>query len=97
MRSCEQAHKEYNKQANKEIQIGSLPSWMHVNGRVAWHVFQGPYSELPKGWNEFMKKARKMSSAKLSGPPGDVYLCDPTEHSGDEKNMLTILWAPLKA
>jgi hypothetical protein len=96
MRSCEEAHREYERHACGKVQIGSLPTWMHVNDQVAWYVFKGPYSSLPEAWNEFMKKARSLSTAKLSGPPGDVYLCDPIEHKGDEKSMITILWAPVK-
>jgi hypothetical protein len=97
MPPCEDAHREYDKHANGHIQIGQLPNWMNVNGKVAWFVFKGPYNELPEGWSEFMKKAHSLSNAKIAGPPGDVYLCDPTDHKGDENNMLTILWAPLKA
>ena len=94
MRSCEEVHKEYDKHANNKVQTGSLPTWMHVNGKVAWSVFRGPYDTLPRGWNEFMERVRSMPT---KGPPGDVYICDPTEHSGDENSMLTILWVPLKS
>jgi hypothetical protein len=69
---------------------------MHVNGRVAWYVFKGPYTMLPEAWSEFMKKASSLSTSKFAGPPGDVYICNPTEHKGDENNILTILWTPLK-
>jgi len=32
-----------------------LPNWMHVSGKVAWYVFQGPYSELgSKGFSARM-------------------------------------------
>jgi hypothetical protein len=96
MRSCERVHVEYEGLANGKIQIGPLPGWMHVNGRVAWYVFQGPYSALPEAWTDFMKKTNSMGPTKLSGPPGDVYVCSPMEHKGDEEKMITILWTPLK-
>jgi len=35
-----------DKFANGKVQAGELPNWMHVSGKVAWYVFQGPYSEL---------------------------------------------------
>jgi hypothetical protein len=93
MRSCEKLHREYDQHANGKVQTGSLPDWMHVSGDVAWSVFKGPYSELPKGWSEFMKKVRSMPT---SGPPGDVYMCDPMEHDADQSSLLTILWVPVR-
>ena len=96
MRSCQAVHDEYDKHANGKVQIGSLPSWMHVNGQVAWYAFRGPYSSLPHAWSEFMQKIRSSSNVKPSGPPGDVYACDPVEHKGDENSMITILWTPVK-
>lgn len=97
MRSCEGAHKNYDKHANGKTQVGSLPSWMHVEGRVAWYVFRDSYQMLPDGWTKFMEKVRSLSNIKLAGPPGDVYVCNPMEHKGDEKSMITILWIPVKA
>ncbi len=61
---------------------------MRVNGKVAWYVFQGPYRELPDAW--------AIGSGKVSGPPGDVYVCDPVDHKGTEEKLITILWAPVK-
>jgi hypothetical protein len=49
----ERVHGEYEGFANGKVQIGSLPGWMHVNGRVARYVFQGPYSQLPQAWMDF--------------------------------------------
>ncbi len=93
MRSCYEAHKEYDKQADGKVQTGTLPAWMHVNGKVAWAVFKGSYRRLPEGWSDFMMKTRSLPTA---GPPGDVYVCEPSNHKTDEDTMLTILWVPLK-
>jgi len=96
MRSCEQVHKEYEKKSNGNVEVGILPAWMRVNGRVAWYVFKGPYSKLPDGWSEYWKKFGQNPSLKVGGPPGDVYVCMPQEHKGDEDSMITIFWTPLK-
>ena len=96
MRSCEHVHQEYDTKSNGKVEVGILPPWMRVNGRVAWYVFQGPYKRLPDGWNEFWKKFGQNSTLKVGGPPGDVYVCMPREHEGNEDSMITIFWAPLK-
>ena len=96
MKRCTDLHKEYDKLANGEVHTGELPAWMHVNGKVVWYVFQGPYSELSKGWSRFMKKALAKKGSKVTGPPGDVYICSPEEHIGEEETITTILYAPLK-
>lgn len=96
MRSCENAHKEFDRQANGKIEIGSLPRWTNVDGRVVWYVFQGPYKSLPEAWSGFMGKARALSKVKFSGPPGDVYVCNPEEHKGEENSMITFLWVPIE-
>jgi len=46
MTCCTDLHKQYEKFVNGAIQVGELPDWMHVEGKVAWYVYQGPYSEL---------------------------------------------------
>jgi hypothetical protein len=69
---------------------------MHVSGKVAWYVFQGPYSNLPAGWADFMNKFDNSNVGEPAGPPGDVYVCNPDEHKGHEQRSLTILWTPLK-
>jgi len=51
---------------------------------------------MPEGWGEFMKKAQASNAGEFAGPPGDVYVCDPQDHKGNEQTMITILWAPLK-
>jgi len=83
MRSFEQVHKEYDMKSNGKVEVGVLPSWMRVNGRVAWYVFQGPYTKLPDGWSEFWKKFGDTS--KVAGPPGMCMSAPPQEHKGDEK------------
>jgi hypothetical protein len=93
---CDKIHEEYDRYANAHVQVGQLPAWMHVDGKVAWYVFQGPYRKLPEGWGEFMKKAQASNPGGFAGPPGDVYACDPQDHKGNEQRLITILWAPLK-
>ncbi len=96
LRSCDRFHSEFDRLANGEVQIGQLPAWMHVNGRVAWYVFQGPYSGISKGWSEFWAKFRK-AGLSIEGAPGDVYVCPPDEHKDeDQRTLISILWAPLK-
>jgi hypothetical protein len=91
---CDKIHEDYDRYANADVKVGQLPAWMHVNGRVAWYVFQGPY-RLPEGWGEFMKKAQASNANEFTGPPGDVYVCNPQEHKDNEQKMITILWTPL--
>lgn len=97
MPSCAKVHEEYDRYANGELRVGPLPAWMHVKGKVAWYVFQGPYAGLPDAWSKFGEKLRVMGPSKFAGPPGDVYVCDPEDHKGEAQGKLvTILWAPLK-
>jgi hypothetical protein len=95
--TCVDLHKQYDKLANGAVQVGELPERMHINGKVAWHVFQGPYSELgPRGFTEFWKKFGK-AKLKMAGPPGDVYICSPECHEADKQaKMLTIIWCPIE-
>jgi len=30
---CAEFHRQYNRHANGEVQVGELPPWMHVQGR----------------------------------------------------------------
>jgi hypothetical protein len=46
MTCCSDVHKQFDKFADGKVQVGELPKWMHVSGKVAWKVFQGPYNEL---------------------------------------------------
>lgn len=97
MLPCEEVHRTYNRLANGEVQAGQLPRWMHVRGQVAWYVFQGSYEGLADAWATFMQKALSSDIGEVTGPPGDVYVCDPLDHLEDEQSRLTtILWAPLK-
>lgn len=87
----------YDDLAQGEAQAGELPAWMHVQGRVAWYVFQGPYSQLSDAWAEFMQKALAAGLGQVAGPPGDVYVCDPLDHLEEaQAKLTTILWVPLK-
>jgi hypothetical protein len=89
-------HKAYDAKANRDIQLGELPASMHVQGRVAWYVYRGPYRDIStKGWDVFWQKfdAKKI---EMHGAPGDVYVCSPSCHAADRQaKVLTILWAPV--
>ncbi len=63
---------------------------------MVWYAFQGTYDRLPEAWGKFGKELRSVEPSKLSGPPGDVYVCDPAGNKGTQETMITILWAPLK-
>ena len=96
MPTCDEIHAEFDRYANGDVQAGVLPPWMHVSGRVAWYVYQGPYSGLGGGFRSFMEKASRTYPGKTRGPPGDVYVCPPEEHRGErEPTLITIIWAPL--
>ncbi len=97
MAACEEVHRMYDELAHDEVQAGELPAWMHVRGRVAWYVIQGSYDQLGDAWAEFMQKTLASDVGQVAGPPGDVYVCDPLDHLGEEQAKLTtILWVPLK-
>lgn len=97
MSACEEIHQAYDAMANSDVQMGELPPWMHVQGTVAWYVFQGPYAELSNAWAAFMQKALAADAGEIAGPPGDVYVCDPLDHLSEaQETLTTILWVPLK-
>ncbi len=99
MTCCTEMHKQFDKLANGELQIGEMPDWMPIKGRMAWYVYQGPYSQLgSKGFAEFW---RKFNAAGLKmtemGAPGDIYVCSPECHKQDDQaRLLTIIWCPIK-
>lgn len=96
MARCAEIHREFDRFANGEVQSGTLPSWTHVNGRVVWYVYQGSYSGLGRAFGTFMQKASAAYPGKTRGPPGDLYVCPPEEHTGEgERTLTTIIWAPL--
>jgi hypothetical protein len=97
MTCCSDVHKQFDKFANGKVQVGELPKWMHVSGKIAWYVYQGPYSELgSKGFSTFWKRFREVK-LEMDGPPGDVYVCSPECHEEDKQaKMLTIIWCPIK-
>ena len=56
MPSCESIHRAYDGLANGAVQVGELPEWMRVRGRVAWYVYAGSYRDIgEKGWQVFMR------------------------------------------
>jgi hypothetical protein len=96
-RKCDKLHADYDRLANAGVQIGELPDWMHVRGAMCWHVYEGPYDGLGKGWERFMRKAQEAHRERLASPPGDVYVCDPEDHKAEKQgDMITILWCPVK-
>lgn len=97
MRHCDQVHRDYDRLANKDVNVGELPTWMHIKGKVAWYVYQGDYGGLGEGWSTFHRKVVAAKVGKPYGPPGDVFVCDPDEHKDDPKNLITIMFMPLRA
>jgi hypothetical protein len=43
-------HRQFQRFANKDVQLGPLPEWTHVRGECVWYVYQGPYGALGDGW-----------------------------------------------
>ncbi len=96
MALCDEFHLEYDRFANKDVQVGELPQWMHVRGTVAWYVAQGPYSELQAMWQAFHAKVHA-KGLDVHGAPGDVYACYPGDHTGErERTLSTVMWIPVK-
>ena len=96
MAECDPLHQMYDRHANGPLQVGQLPPVLHVEGKVAWMVYAGPYRDLAaKGWDVFWERFRA-SKLSMRGAPGDVYVCPPEAHEEDHQaRMLTILWAPV--
>ena len=93
---CDEMHRQFGALANGDVQIGELPAWTRIHGRVAWYVYSGPYSELgEKGWRAFWTKFTT-APATMGGVPGDLYVCSPDAHVEEgQKDMLTLLFAPV--
>lgn len=36
-----EVHRQFESFANRDVQVGELPEWMHLRGRFAWYVYQG--------------------------------------------------------
>jgi hypothetical protein len=96
MPACDAAHSELDPFVGKKVTVGKLPVWARVQGRVAWKVVRGPYTELPENWMAFMREVGT-SRARANGPTGDVYACQPMDHEKDGgSKLLTILYAPVE-
>jgi hypothetical protein len=95
MANCDQAHKFLEPQVEKGIQIGQLPDWTCVTGKVAYRVLKGPYTQLAAAWGSFPQQALGTARSAPRGPPGDVYVCSPMDHPNDPGRMLTILYIPV--
>jgi hypothetical protein len=96
MANCDLAHKEFDPLVEKGVQIGKLPDWTCVGGKVAFRVLRGPYEQLSKAWAEFPSRAIGVARSAPRGPPGDVYLCSPMDHPDDPAKMLTVLYLPVR-
>src|SRR3990172_7515970 len=68
---CDEFHQGYDRFANKDVQGGELPVWMHVAGRVAWLVAQGPYAKMPGMWRGGPPKGRAKRTPRPR-PPSDT-------------------------
>ena len=96
MASCDAAHKVLDPQVGRDIQIGELPDWTCVGGKVAYKVLKGSYEQLPSAWATFPQRALETARSAPRGPPGDVYVCSPMDHSDDPGQALTILYVPVR-
>jgi hypothetical protein len=93
---CEPAHREWDRLANGPVQVGHLPPWTRIQGRVAWSVWRGPLDMLGEAWVFFHRKVRAANLGRPAGPPGDVFICRPEDHVDDHQaSLLTILYLPL--
>ena len=96
MAPCSEAHKEFDSLANGDIQSGTPPSWLHVQGKVAWYVYQAPYSGIGRAFPRFLGKVASKLPGQIRGAPGDVYVCSPEDHTGSaEHRLTTIFWVPI--
>ena len=97
MAICDAAHQRFDQLANGELQVGTLPSWTRVQGKVAWFVWRGPLDMLGEAWAFFHRKVRAANPGRPDGPPGEIFLCRPEDHRGDgQSKLLTILYLPLE-
>jgi hypothetical protein len=96
MATCARAHTEYDRYANGELQAGLLPAELHVQGRVAWYVPQGPSSTIARAFPAFLERVQSKYPGQVRGTPGDVYVGSPDDHRGAaESSLMTLFWVPL--
>ena len=96
MANCDAAHKLLDPLVEKGIQIGKLPDWTCVEGKVAYRVVRGSYDQLARAWTTFPQSALEVARAAPRGSPGDVYVCSPMDHTNDSTRILTILYIPVR-
>lgn len=97
MALCDGAHRMLDGIANGEVQVGPLPPWTRVQGKVAWWVAQGPLENLGAAWGTFHGKVGALRPGVPDGPPGDVYACRPEDHVDDQqRRLLTLLYLPIR-
>jgi len=94
--NCDSAHQQLEPLSPKGIQVGTLPDWVCVQGKVVYKVVRGAYDQLPKEWASFPQQALSTARTAPRGPPGDVYVCGPMDHPKDPSKMLTILYVPIQ-
>lgn len=93
---CDAAHAQYDRFANGPAQVGTLPAWTRVQGKVVWLVAQGPLDQLSGVWQGFHAKAGAVMTGRPDGPPGEVFVCPPEAHAADHQaKLLTILYLPI--
>ncbi len=96
MSVCDAAHQMFDPLANGDLQVGTLPAWTRVQGKVVWFVWRGPLDLLGEAWAFFHRKVRAAGPGQPDGPPGEVFLCRPEDHAADRQTrLLTILYLPL--
>lgn len=97
MAKCDAFHREFDRFANGALETGVLPAGMHVRGKVAWSVYQGPYEGLGPAMQRFIGQVMGAHHGPVVGPMGDVYPCDPREHTGaDAARLSTVFWMALE-
>jgi len=96
MANCDEAHNQFDRYANGELQVGVLPSWTRVQGKVAWFDWRGPLNMLGEAWVFFHRRVRAIAPGQPAGPPGEVFICRPEDHAADQQTkLLTILYLPV--
>ena len=96
MVECDDIHRQFDALANGPLQVGELPAWTRVRGKVAWAVVQGPYHGLSEAWRRFWQMYRDAELGHFDGAPGELYVCPPEMHEADKgARLTTLLFVPL--
>lgn len=46
MTLCDEIHRAYDQMAVGPVQIGELPEWIRIHGKVAWYVYAGSHRDI---------------------------------------------------